>query len=91
MCQECKTTGEFSTDSIFPGVISEAFRASLKQTTTWILPKEKNSTLGREKRKREKKDGPYPEDSLKDNLEEGLGDIKNGNSGREWKEKITTN
>lgn len=28
--------------ALFPGVISEAFKASLEQTTAWIIPREKD-------------------------------------------------
>jgi hypothetical protein len=42
---------QLSTDGIFPGRIPEAFQASLKQTTMWLISIDKNEASCRERRK----------------------------------------
>lgn len=79
MCHRRKMTEKFTTDSVFPEVISEAFQASLKHGSFL----ERNIQTQEDKIGHLGKGWPLSKDSLKANLEGGLGDIENGNSGKE--------
>lgn len=60
----CHRGAAMPTDSVSPGVLSEAFRTPFKQTTTGVVPTEKGYKSRRKKEEKlEKKDDPHAKSS----------------------------